>query len=132
MQDLKIKNAIQVEVTFGTVAAGQKYYFPDVPQLRNVTTHGLEAFASTQLTTTPNGKTVFSNTYVPTVMVVLSVGDNEDVYQIPYYTLISSNNGGFIREFADLKININKSYLQLNATGITAGHAASLVWYYKK
>lgn len=130
-----ITNSYLVELNFPSIALGQRYTFLDVPQLRYnaVIIEGLEAFTSDQLAVSPNNKTIVSLASSLNLVLTLVVDETEDIYQIPYYTLISSQNSGLIREFANKRINLVKSYITiLNTTGLSANQSAIFNFYYRK
>ena len=130
-----ITNSYLVELNLPTISLGQRYTFLDVPQLRYnaVIIDGLEAFTATQLATSPNNKTIIANNAAPNILMTLVVNETEEIYQIPYYTLISSNNAGLIREFGNKRINLVKSYATIiNVTGLNAGESLIFNFYYKK
>jgi len=130
-----ITNSYLVELNLPTVSLGQRYTFLDVPQLRYnaVIIDGIEAFQNDQLATSPNNKAVINANAVSGIVITLVIDETEDLYQIPYYTLVSANNAGLIREFANKRINLVKSYATiLNTTGLTAGQSLMFNFYYRK
>lgn len=130
-----ITNSYLVELNLSTIGLGQRYTFLDVPQLRYnaVIIDGLEAFTAAQLATSPNQKTIVSAAASVNVVMTFVVDETEEIYQIPYYTLISSNNAGLIREFANKRINLVKSYATiLNVSGLSAGESLIFNFYYRK
>jgi hypothetical protein len=130
-----ITNSYLVELNLPTVSLGQRYTFLDVPQLRYnaVIIDGIEAFQNDQLATSPNNKAVINANAVSGIVITLVIDETEDLYQIPYYTLVSGNNAGLIREFANKRINLVKSYATiLNTTGLTAGQSLIFNFYYRK
>lgn len=129
--NFKIRRSFLAEVNLPTVAAGNTYYFADIPQLRNVYTYGIEAVSDTQLSKTPLGFTVAAAAQIKTATVVLTEMDTNVIYQMPYYTLVASLNGGYIRTFNFLRINLVKSYIQLVDTGITATNSLAFNFYYQ-
>ena len=68
------------------------------------------------------------------VGVVVTLRDNskrEFVYQIPYYTLIRANNGGFIVMVKPRIINLTDCYVQIvQVGGITTNMVAAFNLYY--
>jgi hypothetical protein len=130
-----ITNSYLVELNLPTISLGQRYTFLDVPQLRYnaVIIDGLEAFTSDQLATSPNAKTIIPANAAQNIVLTLVVDETEDMYQIPYYTLISGNNAGLIREFSNKRINLVKSYATiLNVTNLTANQSLIFNFYYRK
>lgn len=131
---LIIKNSYLVEVPLTTIANNQRYFFPDIPRLRNRNIVGASAITSTILSISPAGNTVVANARAYTVTLVQDVqgGNQESIFQIPYFDLVAPSNGGIIKQFRNLKINLVKSYITLNDASLsTAGHSAALVFYYE-
>jgi hypothetical protein len=65
--------------------------------------------------------------------VITFVDDNnvERIYQIPYYALVSSLNGGFIRMVKPFILNLTKSYVQcVSTSNISTDQVASVNLYY--
>jgi hypothetical protein len=135
MNNLIIKRSQLVEAQFtGTVAVGKKYAFTQVPNIsrNNIIIYGFEVFTATQLSTTPS-----NNTVVPANaghhITITFVDDNnvERIYQIPYYSLISSLNGGFIRMVKPFILNLTKSYVQaVQVNNISTDQVACVNLYY--
>lgn len=123
--------SILVEIPLTTTTAGSTINFADVPQLRNKFVQGIETFTNAQITKTPTQKTVIGSLYGANFLVNL-LTDSETTFEyIPYYTLIPANNGGLIREFKNLKININKSNIYISsATGLTVNESVVFNFYY--
>lgn len=129
-----IYNSYLVEVNLTTVAVGQRYYFLDVPTLRApyIFVQGIEAYNRDQVTQSPNNSPIISAAGATGIVVTFAVRETEEVYQIPYFTLTSSANGGLIREFANKQINLTKSYITiLDAASLTAGESAIFNFYYQ-
>jgi len=135
MNNLIIKRSQLVEAqVVGTPAVGRKYQFLQVPNLarNNVILYGLEAFTADQLSVTPNNNTVIAAADQDQVVVTLRDNNkNEFLYQIPYYTLIRANNGGFIVMLKPRIINLTDCYIQLTSTtGIGTDEVACFNLYY--
>jgi len=135
MNNLIIKRSQLVEAQFtGTPAIGKKYAFTQVPNIsrNNIIIYGFEVFTATQLVTTPSNNTVVPAAAVNAIVITF-VDDNnvERIYQIPYYALVSSLNGGFIRMVKPFILNLTKSYVQaVSVTNITENQVASVNLYY--
>jgi hypothetical protein len=127
----RFTRSILVELPLTTTANGSTLNFNDVPQLRGKFVQGIEAYTSTQVSKSQTQRTIIGSGSQSAFLVNL-VTDSETTFEnIPYFTLISSNNGGLIREFNNLKININKSniYISFN-TGLTTAQSALFTFYY--
>jgi hypothetical protein len=135
MNNLIIKRSQLVEAQFtGTVAIGKKYPFTQVPNIsrNNIIIYGFEVFTATQLVTTPSNNTVVPAAAVNAIVITF-VDDNnvERIYQIPYYALVTSLNGGFIRMVKPFILNLTKSYVQaVSVTNISTDQVASVNLYY--
>jgi hypothetical protein len=121
MNNLIIKRSqlAEAQVT-GSVAVGKKYQFLEIPNLsrNNILLWGFEVYSASQLTNTPNGNAVIAAADIPNV--VLSFRDTnkvEFVYQVPTYSLIRANVGGFITMITPRLINLTDSYIQLTGLG---------------
>lgn len=122
---------IFVELQLTTVAAGTTLQFADVPQLNNAKIQAIEAFTATQVTKTPTQKTVFANAAAPDMLMTFMNRQSDKQFEnMPYYTLIRSNNGGYILRFPNFKININTSYVWIGGTTATVNHALAFGIYY--
>ena len=135
MNNLIIKRSQLVEAQFtGTPAAGKKYQFTEVPNIsrNNVIIYGFEAFSATQLSITPNNNTVIAAADTDQICVTLIDNNNlERIYQLPYFTAIRSQNGGFVLMVQPFILNLTRSYVQLtDATGIATNEVAVLNLYY--
>lgn len=135
MNNLIIKRSQIVEAqVVGTPATARKYQFLDVPNIsqNNCLVYGLEVFSATQLATTPNNNTVLAAADIDKVTVTLrDVNKREFMYQVPAYTLIRSNTGGFITMIQPRVINLTDCYIQLTGTsGIASDEVLAINLYY--
>lgn len=129
-----IQNTYLIEVNMPTVSVGLQVPFLDVPNLRypKIFLQGIEAFLNVQMAKSPNGSNIVTAAGATGLVLTLSVQDTEEVYQMPYYSLIAGSNAGLIREFANKQINLTKSYITiLDPTNVTAGQSALFNLYYK-
>ena len=130
-QNIRFDKSILVEVVLTSgYAAGSTIPFPDVPQLRGKYVQGIEGFTSSHLTKSPNNNTVFENGAAPEVLVTFQEAEKKRYENVPFYTLIAANNGGLIREFKNLQININACQLKMGGTTGTAGRVVVFNFYY--
>lgn len=135
MNNLIIKRSqlVRFQVT-GTPAVGNKYYATDIPNIsrNNVLIYGFEIFTAAQLAKTPQNETVIPQATQD--QVVITWRDNnkiEYIYQMPIYTAIRANNGGFIVLIKPRIINLTDSYIQLtDATGISSNEVVAANVYY--
>lgn len=135
MNNLIIKRSQLIEAKIvGTPTAGKKYNFTQVPNIsrNNVIIYGFEAFTQDQLAVTPNGNVVIPASAGAEVVVTLVDVDNvERIFQIPYSTLISTDNGGFIRMVKPFVLNLTKCFVQLvSVNNMSSSEAVSINLYY--
>ena len=133
MNNLVIKRSQIVEAKLkGSVAVGNRYYFTDIPNLsrNNCIIYGIEAFTDSELTTAPSGATVVGTS----TGIAVTLRDNqkkEFMYQVPYYTLIRSNNAGLIVMMKPRIINLTDCYISVtNTTGLSVDEVAAFNLYY--
>ena len=129
-----INNSYLVEVNMLTVAQGQRYYFLDVPTLRApyIFFQGIEAYNKDQVSLSPNNSSIVTATGATGIVVTFAVRETEEVYQMPYYSLIAASNAGLIREFSNKQINLTKSYITvLDPANLTNGESALFNFYYQ-
>lgn len=123
-----INRSLTIEVKLTSTSVGQTFQFPDNQIIRGqeVTVYAIEAFTSTQCAKSPSSLDIV--TAAGSTGLVVTFQDNTSinrVYEIPYYTLLSYLNGGFIREFQPFKCVLSKSYIKiLDGTNLTANQAA--------
>lgn len=135
MNNLIIKRSqlAEAQVT-GSVAVGKKYQFLEIPNLsrNNILLYGLEVYSADQLTNTPNGNAVIAAADIPNVVVSFrDTNKVEFVYQVPTFSLIRANVGGFITMITPRLINLTDSYIQLTAAGtISVDEVLAVNLYY--
>lgn len=113
-----IEKSYLVEINLGTVAAGKQINFQFIPQLQGSFIYGIQAFSATQMAITPNGATSAAVAGIANCTVTFVVGDDQDIYQMPIYDLISQNTAGLVRMFKNKVINLTKSFVTIN--GVTS------------
>jgi len=112
-----IENTYLVEINLGTLAAQKQINFNFIPQLEGSLIYGIQTFSVSDQTTSPNGSSVVSTNGLASINVTFAVGDNQDIFLMPCSDLRSANISGFVRMFANKKLNLTKSYITLNSTG---------------
>jgi hypothetical protein len=132
---------VEAQVT-GTPAVGRRYNFLEIPNLsrNNIFIYAIEAFGFNQLVSTPTGNAVIgagATSQTPTSQVVVTLLDNQKnqfVYQMPYYSMIRNNNGGFLVYLKPRVINLTDCFIQLvNTTNIAASEVAIFnIYYFEK
>jgi hypothetical protein len=135
MNNIIVKQSQLVTATFtGTPAVNRRYKFDDIPNLsrNNIILYGIEAYSADQLVSTDDGSDVLSGADSLGVTVTLKDNqNNEFIYQMPYYNLIRSNNGGFVILLEPKIINLTDCYVQINnVLAIANGDKAVFNFYY--
>jgi len=130
-----IERSLGVEVNLKTSNNGDQFFLPDNQIIRGqrIRVYGIECFTVAQLTKTPGALTTVAAAGALGLMINFVDGNSSNLaYQIPYYTFISSLNGGFIREFKPFECILTKSFIQItDATSVVAGTAAYIHLVYK-
>jgi len=135
MNNLIIKRSqlVRAKIT-GTPSVGNKFYFTEVPNIsrNNVVIFGFEVFTAAQLAITPQNETVIAQAAQDQVTITWRDNNKiEFVYQMPIYTAIRANNGGFIVLMKPRIINLTDSYIQLtDTTGINSNEVVAVNIYY--
>ena len=121
MNNLIIKRSQLVEAQItGSVSVGKKYQFLEIPNLsrNNILLYGFEVYTAGQLTATPSGNVVIpAADQTNVVLSFRDVNKVEFVYQVPIYSVIRPNVGGFVTMISPRLINLTDSYIQLVAAG---------------
>lgn len=137
--ELIITNSYLAEINFAQAgAAGQRVYFKDIPTLTPrdgktvIETVGLEVFTRDDLSASPNGATMITSANLATIALTLTIGSREKCFLIPCNSLRTVVNGGIIRRFYNLPVNIVKSYVQVFAAGIAAAESVCFNFYYRE
>jgi len=135
MNNIIIKNSQLVTATIeGTPTVNRRYKFNDIPNLsrNNIVLYGVEAYSASQLANTSDGQDVVA--LADTLGLTVTLKDNnqnEFIYQMPYYNLIRSENGGFVILIEPKIINLTDCYVQINNTlGLANGDQAVFNFYY--
>jgi len=128
-----IENSYLVEINLGTVAAQKQINFNFIPQLEGSIIYGIQVFSATDVTTSPNGSAVVTTAGLANVNVTFSVGDNQDIYLMSCSDLRSANISGFVRMFANKKLNLTKSFVTINNTAsLTNNDSILFQFLYRK
>lgn len=124
MNNLIIKKSQIVEAQFTTgIVLNNKYNFTEIPNLsaNNLIIYGIECYTATQLAKTPTGNTCIAAADAINVIVTFRNTKKEEfVYQMPVYSLIRANNGGFVTMFKPQLVNLTDCYVQVVAAGTLA------------
>lgn len=128
-----IENSYLVEINLGTLAAQKQINFNFIPQLEGSIIYGIQTFSGSDVTTSPNGSTVAATAGLASINVTFSVGDNQDIFLMSVADLRSANISGFVRMFANKKLNLTKSFITLNSTaGLNNNESILFQFLYRK
>jgi len=128
---MRFEKSISVELKLTSNSGGTSLNFADVPQLRGKYVQGIEAFTDAQVKKTMTQTDVIADAGKNGLLCNIVVDSDTILENLPYYTLISTYNGGLIREFKNIKININKSNIYIgDGTNIVTNTSAFFTFYY--
>ena len=111
-------------------ATGDRIPFNDIPLLRQgqVKIQAIKCYDATALSLSPNNKTVVAAAAVPGLALTIQVDANEEqIKECPVYDLVPYYNGGIIRAFNNLHINLTKSYLVIENSSVVTGSTSLVV-----
>jgi hypothetical protein len=138
---IKKSQLCEAQIT-GVPATQRRYNFLEIPNLsrNNIVVYAIESFGFDQLVKSPTGKDVIggaASSQVPTSQVVVTLLDNQKnqfVYQMPYYSMIRTNNGGFLIYLEPRVINLTDCFVQLTDTTNIAQNEVCIfnLYYYEK
>jgi len=135
MQEVIIKKSqlVSAQIT-GTPAALQKYQFLPNAELssKKIALYGIEAYTAAQLTTDNSSNAVIPANGAPSLTFTLvTEGNKETIKDMPVVNAIRSSNNGFILPLDNLRVNLEKCYIILNAaTNLTANQVVLFNFYY--
>jgi hypothetical protein len=131
--NLIIENSQLVEIPVVGAAAGKTYSLPStIKILDGKKTYGIICHAGdVDYLTSQNGNNIMTVAELRQATLVLDTGGITPVLNLPLYQLLASNNGGFIRQFGNLILQISKCYIQLNNnSGFTDNDTFALTFIY--
>ena len=113
--------AVEIQVPTGSVAT--RFYFPDLPNLRNAEITAVEVYTSNNIGCSPlTGQTVVATADLIKSLLTLYQGDLQLVYNIPLIRLneinnTTTNNNVFqLPKVANMTVSWVKSFVQLFTT----------------
>lgn len=124
-----------VELVIPANSTGTKFQYPDIPQLRDDPTQdiiirSLRTYIEESMPFSPQGNPVATSAQVTNSFLVLYVENEESVHQIPLGQLNTLfGTGGPVQfeetEMQDLKVDWNKSYIQMAVAPTPSGGPAN-------
>lgn len=131
--DFTIRHAKLVEIPIVSNGAGATLSFPtNMDDLNKAKIYGLQVITSTQLTTSPTGRPVFSAANQVSVAVTLTnlPGSNKRLDTIPAYSFNRELNAGRFYEFTPFIWNPSSSEINILAAGLNTTDSILFVFYY--
>lgn len=118
MQENLLSRYEAVEIPVPTSSALTRFFFPDLPNLRNARIRMIDAYTPGTITATPlTGSTPVTVADMKKTFITLYVGDLQIVYNMP---LLTFNN--FVNSAVDPYVNI-----PINVNGLTISWTKSFV-----
>jgi len=115
------------EVPLGTVAVQSKVNFLYNSNLEGKEIYGLQAIPSSFLAFAPSGAAAVTVQGLSGLVITLSVGSDEQLYQFPASDFFPGNVSGLIRMLNNKIVNISKSYATiLDVTNLTSNQSLLL------
>ena len=127
-----------VEVNVPTGSSNTRYFFPDLPQLRNAMVQNIQLYTPGTLSATPNtGSTMATEADLKKSFLTLYSGDLQLIYNAPllaFSNIINSATNPYTNSLPDINnmvISWTKSYISLSTAPGATGFAYAFGVYYK-
>jgi hypothetical protein len=127
-----------VEVNIPTGSTNTRFFFPDLPQLRNAMVQNIQLYTPGTLSATPNtGSTMVTEADLKKSFLTLYSGDLQLIYNAPllaFNNIINSATNPYTNSLPDINnmvISWTKSYISLSTAPGTTGVAYAFGVYYK-
>jgi hypothetical protein len=133
---MRIKRYEAVEISVPSGSTLTRFYFPDLPQLRNAKIEAVQVYVAGAISATPlTGSTPVTLADAKKSFLTLYQGDLQLIYNIPLVGLIDINDGTSPYVFQlpsmnDIDISWTKSFVSLPTALATTNVAYSFGVYY--
>jgi hypothetical protein len=133
---MRIKRYEAVEISVPSGSTLTRFYFPDLPQLRNAKIEAVQVYVAGAISATPlTGSTPVTLADAKKSFLTLYQGDLQLIYNIPLVGLIDINDGTspFVFQLPsmnDIDISWTKSFVSLPTALATTNVAYSFGVYY--
>jgi hypothetical protein len=133
---MRIKRFEAVEISVPSGSTLTRFYFPDLPQLRNAKIEAVQVYVAGAISATPlTGSTPVTLADAKKSFLTLYQGDLQLIYNIPLVGLIDINDGTSPYVFQlpsmnDIDISWTKSFVSLPTALATTNVAYSFGVYY--
>ena len=117
-------NYINIQIVVNQAISGGKYYFPDIPQLRDAKIQAISFYGGglTPIIADYNNVTVMNNADALRSFVTLYSGNKEAIQNLPILKLVNvtvgTGNADGLFTIDNLKVDFSKSYVNF-ASGYT-------------
>lgn len=112
MQAIPRMKLVWVTLSAG-LTQGATVRFPDVPEIRGKKIIGIEGYTTALLSNTPDLQPCITNVDAVNVSVVLKDASDERVQDVPFSTLVPTNNAGIWKQVTPFAPNWQGSYVRL-------------------
>lgn len=137
---MRYNNYEFAEVPIPSGSTASRFYFPDLPQLREVALINIETFYAADLSTTPTGATPIAEADLIKSYLVLFANERESIFRIPLITLrriqiqggVANGMISMLPNFNGQKVVWAKSYIQMAASPTTTNRNFCFGIYYEK
>jgi hypothetical protein len=137
MPILKRYEAVEVAIPSGST--NTRFYFPDLPNLRNAMIQAVQLYTAGSFSATPNtGSTMVTEADLKKSFLTLYSGDLQLIYNAPllaFNNIISSATPNpytnSLPDIDNMVISWTKSYISLSSAAGTTGVAYAFGVYYK-
>ena len=121
---------LEVDIT-NAPAVGNIYKLPLDQELQGKNFKAIETFFVTEQNRGPNNIQTVSQAEAADIVCYFYVGSKLELFAIPYTMLNTALNNGIIRQLANMKIVIEKSYIQIVSTStIVTNRCALFAFHY--
>lgn len=114
-QNSPITDAVLVTVQVKQSGAS-KLYFQDEKALTGKKIFAIEAFSNNDIATTPLGQPIINQSAFDRSFITITNSGKERIKDMPLRCLQASNNNGAVKQFADLEVDFQKSYISFGDT----------------
>lgn len=129
MDKLRINNVEVVSIKLQT--SNTQFSLPILENLRGKKITAIEVFPISEVPTDRINQANCNATAFKQASLTLSINGKEKVKDLPLQSLVVSNNSGTIKEFGEVVINDQKSYISFSSTSnLVANEVIIIAFYY--
>lgn len=126
-----IQNSELIELVLDSTSKS-KFTFAESQNIRGRKVKAIEVFTLAMCAISPQGNTLVQESdLVSGSFLTLSIGGKEKIKDLPLTSLMPTNNNGLMRNFDDIEIDLQKSYVTFPVTkAFAAGEVILFNFYY--